>query len=55
MIKERVSVKHLIDNYTVHLAGIDPRHLRLVVYVAMLVLFVLAGGAPEGGDGCGGC
>lgn len=35
--------------------GLDPRHVRLLVLIIALVLFLLTGGAPETGGDCSGC
>jgi hypothetical protein len=41
-------------NFTLLLGQLDQRHVRLVLLIVTLILFVLGAGAPEGDCGAGG-
>ncbi len=50
-------MKGKIRDFTLLVGRMDRRHIRLVLLVMTLILFVLGGGAPEDGGGvnCPGC
>ncbi len=47
-------MKATLRDLTLALGRLDWRHVRLVLAVLALVLFVLGAGAPDGGGGSGG-
>jgi hypothetical protein len=50
-----MEMKNKLQYFLIKAGKLERHHTQLIVIVFTLFLFVLAGGAPEGGGGCGGC
>jgi hypothetical protein len=47
-------MKNLVCNLSLNAAKIDSRHVRVVLVVLTVILFVIGAGAPMSGGGFGG-
>ena len=47
-------MENIVRNLSLNAAKMDSRHLRLVLVVLTLILFVIGAGAPQAGGGFGG-
>lgn len=54
LFRKALPMKASLDSLNIHLARVSTKHLRLVMLIVTLSLFVLGAGAPEEGSGFGG-
>ncbi len=48
-------MKHKINTLNAGFGQLDRHHIQLALLVITLILFVIAGGAPEASGNCGSC
>jgi hypothetical protein len=52
--RKESGMDHLIRKYSLNLGQLDNRHVRLILVILSLILFILGAGAPGTGSGVGG-